>query len=702
MTDKQNENIPARSLLRPPSKIAHPPSQQPSQATTASTLKRKNPPDNNNSAPTRNIRQKTTEATTAKSTAKASTANSQPRSTRAAANRNATSTTTASKPAVTRAKTPAASSIKSTASSRAKANAQAESNNTDSSSATSAASDAKAQSAFPKLKKRPAWDTKGRLQDMEEFAGYLKNQFESAQGNMDEMNSKLSESNSKIYELEEFRRSLEDRVQIKEQENGMMSMELQNIKNDLENAKKRHDDEIQLLNSKHSIETQQLQIDVENLTRQNEKLNSDLIAANQDNAQLKNTISVQSASVVQLEAQFRALQLKIETTESLLRERDATIASQKTKIESQEATITFLESKAREDEMLRRKLHNTIQELKGNIRVFCRVRPLLGKEKDESNMEHIKFSDGEESQGIELAQTFESADGTRSVSKSYPFQFDRVFKPDATQSCVFEEISQLVQSALDGYNEGPTNGLSDDHEMGMIPRSVRQIYESIHKLKEKGWEYKMEGQFLEIYNETIRDLLGDGTEKKHEIRHDARSGKTTVTDMSVVELENPEQVISLLKTATKNRAVGATNCNERSSRSHSVFIIRLIGNNTLTSTTCEGRINLIDLAGSERLSSSGSTGERLKETQAINKSLSCLGDVIHALGEGAGNGQGHVPYRNSKLTYLLQYSLGGNSKTLMFVNVSPVAANFNETLNSLRFATKVNSCQIGTAKRNVK
>lgn len=143
----------------------------------------------------------------------------------------------------------------------------------------------------------------------------------------------------------------------------------------------------------------------------------------------------------------------------------------------------------------------------------------------------------------------------------------------------------------------------------------------------------------------------------------------------------------MLRKANQNRATGATNMNERSSRSHSVFTLQLTGHNAATGENTAGILNLIDLAGSERLSMSGSTGDRLRETQAINKSLSCLGDVIHALINNKEGG--HIPYRNSKLTYLLRNSLGGNCKTLMFVNVSPLMEHFGESLCSLRFATKV-------------
>jgi len=161
---------------------------------------------------------------------------------------------------------------------------------------------------------------------------------------------------------------------------------------------------------------------------------------------------------------------------------------------------------------------------------------------------------------------------------------------------------------------------------------------------------------------------------------------------------NGEKIGHLLKRAKKNRAVAATNCNERSSRSHSVFMLKIVGKNSITSESCTGTLNLVDLAGSERLKDSGSTGLRLDETKNINSSLAALSKVMMAL---ANNKDGHIPYRDSKLTHLLMNSLGGNSKTLMFVNLSPKENNWNETLNSLRFAKRVNNCQIGTASKKV-
>ncbi|KAK6134930.1 hypothetical protein DH2020_031308 [Rehmannia glutinosa] len=354
------------------------------------------------------------------------------------------------------------------------------------------------------------------------------------------------------------------------------------------------------------------------------------------------------------------------------------------------------ELKIVEGEKLRKRLHNTILELKGNIRVFCRVRPHLS---DEIDAKVVSFPTSTEAlgRGIDLTQN----------GQKLSFTFDKVFMPDASQEDVFVEISQLVQSALDGYKvcifaygqtgSGKTYtmmgkpGPSD--QKGLIPRSLEQVFEIRQILQAQGWKYEMQVSMLEIYNETIRDLLApnrtgfdasraEHAGKQYTIKHDA-NGNTHVS------------ILLLWMFAVARRSVGKTQMNEQSSRSHFVFTLRIMGYNESTEQQVQGVLNLIDLAGSERLSKSGSTGDRLKETQAINKSLSSLSDVIFALAKK----EEHVPYRNSKLTYLLQPCLGGDSKTLMFVNVSPDPSSVGESLCSLRFAARVNACEIGVPRR---
>ncbi|CAE7187394.1 hypothetical protein P3342_008730 [Pyrenophora teres f. teres] len=367
------------------------------------------------------------------------------------------------------------------------------------------------------------------------------------------------------------------------------------------------------------------------------------------------------------------------------------------------------QDKLRQEETLRRKLFNQVQELKGNIRVMCRVRPA---HETESNPAQISFpdTDTDSKEVAVLGPNKISATG-KDITAAYSYSFDRVFGPVAQNGEVFEEISQLVQSALDGYNVcifcyGQT-GAGKTHTMsssdGMIPRATKQIWDEAQRLQEKGWRYTMEGSFIEVYNETYNDLLGrseDLDKKKVEVRHDPVKKQTSLENAVSVMLDGPGRVEEILETASKNRTVAATKANMRSSRSHSVFILKLIGTNEITGERSEGTLNLVDLAGSERLEHSKAEGARLKETQNINKSLSCLGDVINALGSAKDGG--HIPYRNSKLTYLLQYSLGGNSKTLMFVMVSPLQAHLQETITSLKFATKVHNTHIGTAKKQTK
>merc|ERR1712187_534271 len=204
-------------------------------------------------------------------------------------------------------------------------------------------------------------------------------------------------------------------------------------------------------------------------------------------------------------------------------------------------------------------------------------------------------------------------------------------------------------------------------------------------------------EFLEMYNEVIRDLLREDEKNAkpqcHTINHD-NDWDMVVTNMTCNPVHGIDDIRRLTTKAAKLRAVGGTDMNSQSSRSHSVFTLYLSGKSIELNTELKGTLHLVDLAGSERLEKSGATGERLKETQNINKSLSSLTDVFAAKAEN----RAHVPFRNSKLTHLMEPCLSGQGKTLMIVNVSKEATNAHETLCSLRFAGQVGQCNTGKAK----
>ncbi|XP_072956119.1 kinesin-like protein KIN-14N isoform X2 [Typha angustifolia] len=412
---------------------------------------------------------------------------------------------------------------------------------------------------------------------------------------------------------------------------------------------------------------------------------------------------------------IRTLQLQLAAANEKLKRADLTATETMTEYEEQKKVLKNLqdrladaEQQVLEGDKLRKKLHNTILELKGNIRVFCRVRPLLPDiEINGAEAAVVSYPTSTEylGRGIDLMHN----------AQKYSFTFDKVFDHDASQEDVFVEISQLVQSALDGYKvcifaygqtgSGKTYTMMGKPDVldqkGLIPRSLEQIFQTSQSLLSQGWKYKMQASMLEIYNETIRDLLAtnrsssqDTGASKYSIKHDA-NGNTHVSDLTVVDVCSINEVSFLLQQAAQSRSVGKTQMNEQSSRSHFVFTLRIFGINENTDQQVQGVLNLIDLAGSERLARSGATGDRLKETQAINKSLSCLSDVIFSIAKK----EDHVPFRNSKLTYLLQPCLGGDSKTLMFVNISPETSSTGESICSLRFAARVNSCEIGIPRR---
>jgi kinesin family protein C1 len=437
------------------------------------------------------------------------------------------------------------------------------------------------------------------------------------------------------------------------------------FESDLENEKALRQRDLSQVTSQSALDAQRGQIELENKDREIERLKRAIQGARDDadlekakSKELRQNIETANNSSITLESSIRALKARIVFLESGNQEQGQAFARLDQQLADALAETKEAKAKLLKEETLRRKLHNQVQELKGNIRVFCRVRPSLYEE-PANEVAQINFPDeAMDSKEISvLGQEERSSLGAVS-RKNNAFSFDRVFGPTTSNSDVFDDISQLVQSALDGYNvcifcygqtgSGKTYTMSS--EDGMIPRAVHQIYNTAQSLEEKGWTYTMEGNFVEVYNENLNDLLGKADEfdkKKHEIRHDMQACKTTITDITTVTLDSPKKVESILRRAAANRSVAATKANERSSRSHSVFILRLLGENRITGERSEGTLNLVDLAGSERLSHSGATGDRLKETQNINRSLSCLGDVIGALGQGKDGG--HIPYRNSKV-----------------------------------------------------
>ncbi|CAL9069296.1 kinesin-like protein KIN-14P isoform X1 [Musa acuminata AAA Group] len=346
-----------------------------------------------------------------------------------------------------------------------------------------------------------------------------------------------------------------------------------------------------------------------------------------------------------------------------------------------------------------RKLYNQVQDLKGNIRVYCRVRPFLPRQSSSmSTVGHI--DDG----NIMIITPSKYGKGHKS------FSFNKVFGPFATQEEVFSDTQPLIRSVLDGYNvcifaygqtgAGKTYTMSGPKELteesfGVNYRALNDLFH-ISKQRKETFCYEIAVQMIEIYNEQVRDLLtNDGPQKRLDIHNSSQKG-LAVPNANLVPVTSTTEVIELMNIGQKNRAVSATAMNDRSSRSHSCLTIHVQGRDLASGAVLRGCMHLVDLAGSERVNKSEAKGDRLKEAQHINKSLSALGDVISALAQKSS----HIPYRNSKLTQLLQDSLGGQAKTLMFVHISPEADAISETLSTLKFAERVASVELGAAQVN--
>ncbi|XP_067000347.1 kinesin-like protein KIF3A [Anabrus simplex] len=334
-----------------------------------------------------------------------------------------------------------------------------------------------------------------------------------------------------------------------------------------------------------------------------------------------------------------------------------------------------------------------------NVRVVVRVRPLSEKETEA---------------GFRLITKVDSVNGTVAVENPQAadgeppkmFTFDSVFDMDSRQMDVYNETARpIVDQVLMGYNgtilaygqtgTGKTYTMEGDSSApelkGIIPNSFAHIFGCIAKSAEEN-KYLVRVNYIEIYNEEIRDLLAKDQTVRLEVKERPDIG-VYIKDVSAYVVNNADDMERLMNIGRKNRIVGATAMNTQSSRSHAIFTIivenGLVGDDGKQHIKM-GKLHLVDLAGSERQSKTGTTGLRFKEATKINLSLSVLGNVISALVDGKST---HIPYRNSKLTRLLQDSLGGNSKTVMCANIGPAEYNYDETISTLRYANRAKNIQ---------
>ena len=336
--------------------------------------------------------------------------------------------------------------------------------------------------------------------------------------------------------------------------------------------------------------------------------------------------------------------------------------------------------------------NNEYQEAKGNVRVFCRIRPPLPKEltKKQINIEYR----GDNSLIIkgEKKTSYIGRDGVHQDIEQ--FQFNRIFKQEDTQEEVFEEVSPLIQSSLDGFNinifaygqtgSGKTftmeGDLSSPEKYGIVPRAVDRIFKVfVEELNGIGWDMKFFLSVCEIYNKKTRDLLAEKNVEKTE-------------ELKEMEIKSLKEWNDNFGQIGQRRKVAETKMNMESSRSHLIFKIKIHLHNTKSQEDRFGSLNLIDLAGSERVDKSTVSEERFKESIEINSSLTHLKSVFEAM---KSKHDKFVPFHNTPLTDVLKDCLSGdNSKTLMFVNISPLLDSFKESTCSLKFATDVNKCYV--------
>ncbi|XP_063443446.1 kinesin-like protein klp-3 isoform X1 [Mytilus trossulus] len=341
----------------------------------------------------------------------------------------------------------------------------------------------------------------------------------------------------------------------------------------------------------------------------------------------------------------------------------------------------------RKEALQRKILYNQLQEMRGNIRVFCRAR------KDDRAENCLKFLNDQDL----VVNTPQSG--------KKMFSFDKAFDPNTSQEQVFEDTKGIITCCADGYNVclmayGQTGSgktftmMGPDSNPGINIRAINELFK-VCKEKKDTVTYVLKVSLIEIYNETIQDLL---TKEAKTLDLKTAGNKINIPGLTEVDIKTLDDIKKVMAMGDKNRTTASTKMNSTSSRSHLLLLLSVEGTDKITGAISKGTLTLCDLAGSERISKTEAEGQRLVEAAAINKSLSALGQVFTSLRQS----QLHIPYRNSKLTQILQPSLGGDAKACLFVNISPDSYNCSETVSTLTFGSNAKQVALGQAKQNIK
>jgi len=490
------------------------------------------------------------------------------------------------------------------------------------------------------------------------------------------------------------------------EENGLLKRNIKVEEEKLKNEEEKLKNEILKLKNVHANEIQSAKDAVTSAKQRVEMLESALCEERSVKTQLQESLEemkesnlIQLKSIQELQERHQHLQEELEL------ERDLITYNKR-----------LFEDLGRE-QAIRKKLHNDMEELKGKIRVYVRVRPLSSTE-TETRCKDCIFQEGAcavQIRGVGFPESLKT------------YEFDKVYcgRDEFGQEEVFKDTKNMVLSVIDAYNvcifaygqtgSGKTYtmiGGADiaesvqpdgtfDLSAGILPRAVMELFRLLEE-RSAQMTATVEVQMLQLYKDKLEDMLGASATGSAKVRRRGSGKEEPTVNLKIVlaehspsglvEVEGSEKIIAtsasevmqIVASGSSRRSTASTQMNAESSRSHLICVLVVKMENRRTKAVTVGKLTMVDLAGSERVSKSGATGEVMKEAQSINKSLSALGGVINAVSTG----NNHIPYRDHALTMLMSDSIGGNAKTLMFVNCSPADYNNVESNNSLTFAAR--------------